>query len=69
MLLNIGFLDDATRPVVPKLTGLTPAQRAAGEHLKEVHDHLRRNMQLIRELITKAADGQLTPEQVSAQTG
>lgn len=68
MLLNIGFLDDATRPTVPKLTGLTDEQRYAGEHLKEVHDHLRENMQRIRSLIARAAEGQVTPAQVAAET-
>ena len=37
MLLNITFLDDATRPPVQKLEGLTEAQRAPGLHH---HDHL-----------------------------
>ena len=68
MLLNIGFLDDATRPTVPKLTGLTDEQRYAGEHLKEIHDHLRGNMQRIRSLIARAAEGQVTPAQVVEQT-
>lgn len=68
MLLNIGFLDDATRPTVPKLTGLTDDQRHAGEHLKEIHDHLRENMQRIRSLIARAAEGQVTPAQVAAET-
>ena len=68
MLLNIGFLDDATRPTVPKLTGLTDEQRYAGEHLKEVHDHLRENMQRIGRLIARAAEGQVTPAQVAAET-
>ncbi len=68
MLLKIGFLDDATRPTVPRLEGLTPAQRYAGEHLKEIHDHLRENMQRIRALIAGAADGQVTPAQVAEET-
>jgi hypothetical protein len=68
MLLNIGFLDDATRPTVPKLTGLRDEQRHAGEHLKEVHDHLRENMQRIRSLIARAAEGQVTPAQVAEET-
>ena len=36
---------------------MTPAQREAGEHLKEVHDHLRENMRTIRVLIERAARG------------
>ena len=35
MLLDIGFLDDATRPTVPSLTGVTQEQKAAGEHLNQ----------------------------------
>lgn len=68
MLLDIAFLDDATRPTVPKLTGLTAAQRAPGEHLREVHDHLRHNMQQIRGLIVRAAEGLVTSEQIAAET-
>ena len=68
MLLNIGFLDDATRPTVPRLEGLTPAQRYAGEHLKEVHNHLRQNMEAIRMLIERARDGLVTREDVARET-
>ena len=69
MLLNIGFLDDATRPRVPRLEGLTPAQRYAGQHLKEVHDHLRENMEAIRTLIDRARDGLISREDVARETG
>ncbi len=69
MLLDIGFLDDSTRPTVPKLEGLTDRQREAGEHLKEVHDHLRENMRAIRVLMQRAADGSVTPAEVAAETG
>ena len=40
----------------------------AGEHLKEVHDHLRDNMQTIRTLIERAAEGMLTEQQIAAET-
>ena len=69
MILDIAFLDDVTRPTVPKLEGVTRAQKAAGEHLKEVHDHLRDNMQSIRTLIQRASDGLVTPAEVAAETG
>ena len=69
MLLDIGFLDDATRPPPPKLTGLTEAQRAPGEHLKQIHDHLRHNMGVLAALIERANAGAVTPEQVAAETG
>lgn len=68
MLLDIAFLDDATRPTVPKLEGLTPRQRAAGEHLREVHDHLRENMQLIHSLIQRASEGSVSPQAVAEET-
>jgi hypothetical protein len=57
MILDIAFLDDATRPVAPRLTGLTPRQKEAGEHLKMVHDHLRGNMKTLRVLIERASTG------------
>ena len=69
MRLNIGFLDDATRPTVPRIDGLTPAQRSAGEHLKEVHDHLRQNMQAIRSLIDRARAGLVGRDEVTRETG
>lgn len=65
MLLDIAFLDDTTRPTVPRLEGLTRGQRAAGEHLKEVHDHLRHNMLAIRELMQRAAEGSARPADVA----
>lgn len=59
MLLDIGFLDDATRPAPIKLEGLTEAQRAPGQHLREVHDHLRGNMKTLALLIERAAAGEV----------
>lgn len=60
MLLDIGFLDDATRPAPIRLEGLTEAQRAPGLHLKEVHDHLRGNMKTLAVLIERAAAGEVS---------
>ncbi len=68
MLLDIQFLDDATRPKAPRLEGLTPAQRAPGQHLKMIHDHLRENMHAIGELIERASAGTVSLEEVTAQT-
>src|SRR5437868_14223207 len=68
MLLDIRFLDDATRPTVPKLEGLTPRQREAGEHLKQVHDHLRDNMRAIRVLMERAAAGLASAAEIAAET-
>ena len=66
--LNIAFLDDATRPPIQKLEGLTERQRAAGRHLKEIHDHLRDNMVTLGKLIERASAGGVTPEQIAAET-
>lgn len=68
MILDIGFLDDAARPTVPRLEGLTPSQKAGGEHLKAVHDHLRDNMKSIRTLIERAAEGLVSESEVASET-
>ncbi len=65
MLLDIGFLDDATRPPPIRIEGLTPAQREPGLHLKAVHDHLRDNMKTLARLIERAAAGEARPEDVT----
>ena len=67
MLLDIQFLDDATRPAPIRIPNLTPAQRAPGEHLKEVHDHLRGNMKTLAVLIERAAKGQVSAEAAAAE--
>jgi hemerythrin-like domain-containing protein len=69
MIDDIEFLDDATRPVAPKLTGLTPDQREPGLHLKEVHNHLRGNMKMLRTLIERASQGEVSQDKVAAETG
>jgi len=68
MLLDIAFLDDSTRPQVQKLEGLTPEQKAPGEHLKQIHNHLRDNMVTIGRLIDRALEGKITIEEVEAET-
>ena len=67
MLLDIAFLDDATRPAPIRLAGLTPAQRAPGEHLRAVHDHLRDNMLTLGRLIERAAAGGTLASDVTAE--
>jgi hemerythrin-like domain-containing protein len=69
MLLNINFLDDETRPPIPKLPELREDQREAGEHLKMIHDHLRRNMVTLGSLIERASAGTASVEEVKAETG
>lgn len=67
MIDDIEFLDDATRPAPIRIPNLTAAQRAPGEHLKEVHDHLRDNMQSLAVLIERAACGQTSAAEVAAE--
>ncbi|MEO5805818.1 hemerythrin domain-containing protein [Devosia sp.] len=69
MLLDIAFLDDATRPPPPKLEGLTEAQKMPGQHLRMIHDHLRHNMETLGKLIERASAGSVSVEQVEAETG
>jgi hypothetical protein len=68
MLLNINFLDDATRPPVPELPGLTEEQRAPGHHLRMIHDHLRDNMVTLAKLIERANARQVTAADIAAET-
>lgn len=68
MILDIGFLDDATRPTVPPIEGVTPAQRAAGEHLRDVHDHIRGELQTVKVLIQRASTGFLSKAEITAET-
>lgn len=60
MLLDIRFLDDSTRPIAPKLAGLTAAQKAPGRHLAAVHDHFRGEMATLRSLIERATAGEVS---------
>lgn len=64
MLLDISFLDDATRPRAPRLENLTPAQKAPGRHLRMIHDHLRRNMQTLRQMVEEVARGEMSAAEV-----
>jgi hemerythrin-like domain-containing protein len=65
MLDDINFLDDATRPKAPRLDGLTPEQRAPGQHLKEIHDHLRDNMRTLWRLIESASVGRVSASEIA----
>ena len=67
MIDDIKFLDDATRPPVVRLDGLTDDQREAGLHLKEVHNHLRDNMLALGRLIERAAAGDSSAAEVTAE--
>lgn len=68
LLKDIQFLDDATRPAIPELPALTEAQKAPGEHLKMIHDHLRDNMVVLGRLIERAAEGKASVDDIKAET-
>ncbi|WP_152565806.1 hemerythrin domain-containing protein [Devosia riboflavina] len=68
MLLDIKFLDDATRPPIPVLENLTAAQRAPGHHLRMIHDHLRDNMVTLGKLIERANARQASLADIAAET-
>jgi predicted glycoside hydrolase/deacetylase ChbG (UPF0249 family) len=69
MLDDITFLDDATRPPVQELAGLTEAQRQPGLHLRMIHDHLRDNMRTLGKLIERASAGGVTESEIAEETG
>ncbi|KAA9380396.1 LLM class flavin-dependent oxidoreductase [Microbispora cellulosiformans] len=52
-------LDEATRPRLPKRdpAALTPQQRAAGQRLVLIHDHLRRELTQVRDALEQVAAG------------
>ncbi len=68
MLLDIKFLDDATRPRAPKLENLTPEQKAPGRHLRMIHNHLRENMQALRRMVEEVAQGEMSAAEMKAET-
>lgn len=68
MLDDIEFMDDATRPPVVRLEGLTAAQKAPGQHLKMIHDHLRDNMETLAVLIRRASEGKVSAAEIDAET-
>lgn len=68
LLKDIQFLDDATRPAIPDLPGITERQKLPGQHLRMIHDHLRDNMVVLGRLIERAAEGKASAEDVKAET-
>lgn len=50
-LAGIEIPDDDTRPKAPDLPDVQPHQRQAGLHLKMIHNHHRKNMRTIRQLL------------------
>jgi hemerythrin-like domain-containing protein len=64
LLKDIQFLDDATRPPPPVIEGVTADQRDAGNHLRDIHDYLRSNLEVIGTLIERASAGEVDPQVV-----
>jgi hypothetical protein len=63
LVLPDGTLDDASRPRLPKgdPDPLTPAQRAAGQHLVQIHDHLRDELRQLTTVVAEVAAGGTDP--------
>lgn len=56
--------DEATRPTGPTpdpARAYTPHERAAGQHLVDVHDHLRTELAQVRDLVDQVTGGALDP--------
>ncbi|MBK1794469.1 hemerythrin domain-containing protein [Devosia sp. WQ 349] len=64
LLKDIQFLDDATRPPVPVIEGVTPDQREAGNHLRDIHDYLRQHLSTLGQLIERASAGEVAASEV-----
>lgn len=59
---GVQVLDESERPTGPALDPTrvyTPEQLASGEHLIQVHDHLRAELEQIRDLVEQVAAGSL----------
>ena len=50
-------IDDATRPRVAGSVELDPRQRAAGDHLRMVHDHFRHQLEALTRAVEELRDG------------
>ncbi|GAA4560406.1 hypothetical protein GCM10023193_20380 [Planotetraspora kaengkrachanensis] len=61
---SVSVLDEATRPRSAKrdINALPPAQRANGQRLVLIHDHLRQELTQIRDALEQVADGQTDAE-------
>jgi alkanesulfonate monooxygenase SsuD/methylene tetrahydromethanopterin reductase-like flavin-dependent oxidoreductase (luciferase family) len=58
---DVRLWDEATRPTAPAREGetYTARQRASGQHLVDVHDHLRSELVQLRDLVEQVAAGAL----------
>ena len=54
--------DETTRPEVPKPVGAaySPAQQAVSQHLVDVHDHLRRELTQVRDVVAQVRQGSVS---------
>lgn len=50
-------IDDATRPRVAGSVELTARQRAAGDHLRMIHDHFRHQLETLTRAVESVRDG------------
>ncbi|MFI6512490.1 LLM class flavin-dependent oxidoreductase [Streptosporangium sp. NPDC050855] len=63
-LADVQVWDESTRPTGPAPDPdrtYTPRERAAGRHLVDVHDHLRRELAEVRRLVEQVTDGSMDP--------
>jgi alkanesulfonate monooxygenase SsuD/methylene tetrahydromethanopterin reductase-like flavin-dependent oxidoreductase (luciferase family) len=60
-LSDVRLWDESTRPTAPAREGetYTARQRASGQHLVDVHDHLRSELAQLRDLVEQVAAGTL----------
>ncbi|MBU1175171.1 MAG: hemerythrin domain-containing protein [Alphaproteobacteria bacterium] len=69
MTNDISLPDDSTRPEPPVLDGLTEDEMAPARHLAMIHDHHRRNMRALSDLIAAARHGTTDPKQINKTIG
>jgi alkanesulfonate monooxygenase SsuD/methylene tetrahydromethanopterin reductase-like flavin-dependent oxidoreductase (luciferase family) len=63
-LSNHRLWDESTRPVGPDIEPerhYTDAQLAGGQHLVDIHDHLRAELEQVRDLVAQVLDGSTNP--------
>lgn len=64
LLKDVQFLDDATRPPLPVIDGVTPEQREAGNHLRDIHHYMRQHLNTLGQLIERASAGDVEANEV-----
>jgi len=68
-LADRSVLDEATRPQAPvsAAASYTAAQRSAAQHLVDVHDHLRAELEAVRTLVERVVTSTLPPGAARSQ--